>query len=295
MVDVSRRGLSGGLAASCTAAALSACSPLTTLNTLNALTPGDGGARRLAQDQAFGPDPRQRLDVYGPTGRSRPAPVVVFYYGGGWTSGDRQGYAFVGEALAAQGFVVVIPDYRLVPQFVFPVFVQDSASAMRWVVDNIARYGGDIGRIAVSGHSAGAYNAMMITLDQTWLRRAGVDPAVIRAVACLAGPYDFYPFDVKASRDAFGAYPDPAATQPINFVRRGAPAAFLAYGDKDQTVMPKNSIHLSQALRAAGDPVELKAYPGLDHIAILLALSKPFRGKAPVLQDMSGFLHARLG
>jgi acetyl esterase/lipase len=276
-------------------AALSACSPLNTLNTLNALTPGDGGTRRVAQGLAYGSDPRQRLDVYAPARMSGPAPVIVFYYGGGWDSGDRAGYAFVGHALAARGFVVVIPDYRLVPDVVFPAFVQDSAAAVRWTLDHVASYGGDPKRLGVSGHSAGAYNAMMVALDPQWLRAAGVDPVVVRAVACLAGPFDFLPFDVKASKRAFGGYPDPQATQPIHFARARAPPAFLAYGTMDTTVMPKNSLNLAAALQGQGDAVDLKAYAGLDHIAILLALSKPFRGKAPVLDDMTRFLHARLG
>ena len=250
--------------------------------------------RKVVDLSAFGPDPRQKLDVYAPAHVRAAAPVVVFFYGGSWSSGDRQGYAFVGEALAARGFVVVIPDYRLVPQVRFPAFVQDGASAMRWVVDNIGACGGDVRRLALSGHSAGAYISAMLALDQTWLRQAGVEPSRVRALANLAGPYDFYPFDVKASQEAFAGYPDAQATQPINFVRPGAPAAFLAYGERDDTVRPRNSIRLAAALERDGVAVELKAYPTLDHISILLALSKPFRGKAPVLADMTRFLQAHL-
>ena len=222
------------------------------------------------------------------------APVVVFFYGGSWSSGERGGYAFVGQALAARGFVVVIPDYRLVPQVVFPAFVQDGALAIRWVRDNISASGGDAARIALSGHSAGAYISAMLALDCEWLRQAAVEPSIVRALANLAGPYDFYPFDVPASRDAFGGYPDARATQPISFVRADAPPAWLAYGDKDNTVMPRNSIRLAEALQRAGSKAQLKPYPGLDHIAILIALSKPFRGKAPVLADLTVFLRTQL-
>ncbi len=294
MHTIGRRGLTLGLFGAM-GAVLTGCSPLKALNTLNTLTPGDGDTRRVAEGLAYGPDPRQRLDVYAPAKMSGPAPVIAFYYGGGWDSGDRAGYAFVGHALAARGFVVVIPDYRLVPNVVFPAFVQDSAAAVRWTMDHVASYGGDPRRLGLAGHSAGAYNAMMLALDPQWLKAVGVDPGAVRAVACLAGPFDFLPFDVKASRRAFGSYPDPVATQPIHFARPAAPPAFLAYGTKDTTVMPKNTLNLAAALRAQGDAVELKAYAGLDHIAILLALSKPFRGKAPVLADMTRFLHAQLG
>ena len=292
-MSIDRRSL-GAVLGSGLATVLGGCT-LGTLDVLNSVTPGDGGARKLVDGASYGPDPRQKLDVYGPAAGGAPAPVVVFFYGGNWASGYRRGYAFVGQALAARGFVVVIPDYRLVPQVVFPGFVQDGASAVAWTLANIAGHGGDPRRLSLGGHSAGAYISAMVALDEQWLRAVNVDPKAIGSLANLAGPYDFYPFDVPASRDAFGAYPDPAATQPIHFARPGAPPAWLAYGTADDTVRPRNSIALAEALRRQGDAVELKAYRGLNHIDMVIALSKPFRGKAPVLDDMVAFLHARMG
>ena len=108
-------------------------------------------------------------------------------------------------------------DYRLVPQVRFPAFVQDGALAVKWVRDNIARYGGDSARIGLSGHSAGAYIAAMLALDRHYLADVGVDPGIIRAAALLSGPYDFYPFTEQRGRDALGQWPRPAETQPISF------------------------------------------------------------------------------
>lgn len=272
--------------------ATAACSPLTTFNTV---VPKDGGVRRIAADQPFGSDLRQRLDVFAPSQRSDGAPVLVFFYGGSWASGRRQDYAFAAEAFAAKGFVVVLPDYRLVPQVRFPGFVQDGAAAVRWAADHARDYGGDPGRLTLAGHSAGAYIALMLALDRRWLDAAGVSPEAVRAVAGLSGPYDFYPFDVAASINAFGQFPEVRATQPISFARGNAPPAFLATGDRDTTVRPRNSQALAAALRAKGAEVELTIYPGLDHAGTVLALSRPFRGRGPVLADASNFLlsHSR--
>ena len=285
-----RRGLI--LAASSLAGALaSACSPLTAFNTLAPRDP----AAQAGRDIAYGPDPRQRLDVYTPKGGAAGAPVLVFFYGGGWDSGRRQDYAFAGQALAAQGFVTVVPDYRLVPQVRYPDFLTDCAAAVAWAHAHAATYGGDPDRILLAGHSAGAYNAMMLALDSRYLRAAGVDPRFIRAAAGLSGPYDFLPFRVKSTLDTFGQAPDPAATQPINHVAPGAPPIFLAHGDRDTLVYPKNTLALAAALTQAGDTVEAKIYPGLSHADVVLALSRPFRGKAPVLADMTAFLKAHAG
>lgn len=292
-MQVGRRGVLIGSAA----VLLAGCSTddqLKLLNVANALTPGDEGVRKLVTGLAFGADPRQKLDVYAPKAMIGLAPVVLFVYGGNWTFGGRQGYAFVGEALASRGFVTVIADYRLVPQVLFPGFVQDAALAVRWIVDNIARYGSDAGRLGLCGHSAGGYNVAMVAFDPQWLRQAGVDPAAVRALATLSAPLDFYPFDSPVSQRAFGEYPAPKATQPISFARRDAPPAFLTTGTKDTTVMPKNSINMAAALQRVGATAELKLYPGLDHTDMVIALSKPFRGKAPVLEDVTGFLHAEL-
>jgi acetyl esterase/lipase len=135
--------------------ALGGCSPL---GTFNALVPKDSGAGRVAKDQAFAVGERGKLDVYAPK-RAAPGaklPVIVFFYGGSWSTGTREGYAFAGQALASKGFVVVIPDYRLVPEVRFPAFLEDGAAAVRWVRANAARFGGDPDRIVLAGHSAGA-------------------------------------------------------------------------------------------------------------------------------------------
>ncbi|MGH1572880.1 alpha/beta hydrolase [Methylobacterium sp. P31] len=205
----------------------------------------------------------------------------MFFYGGSWQNGSKDDYAFVGHALAAQGFVTVLPDYRLFPEAPFPGFLEDGAQAVAWVRENIAAYGGDPRRIVLAGHSAGAYNAVMLGLDPRYLTAAGVDPKVIRAVAGLSGPYDFLPLDQDTTIKVFGAAPDQAATQPGTFVGPLSPPAFLATGDIDTVVKPRHTVSLAAKLRAEHVPVQERLYPGLDHKDTLLALSVTFRSKAP--------------
>ncbi|TFZ59184.1 alpha/beta hydrolase [Methylorubrum sp. Q1] len=275
-----------------TALGLSGCSPLALFD---ALGPRDKGGRLAIRDAAYGADPRQRLDVFVPTVPVARAPVLVFFYGGSWNSGSKDDYAFAAQALAAQGFVTVLPDYRLYPKVRFPDFLKDGAAAIAWVRDNIAAQGGDPSRIVLAGHSAGAYNAAMLGLDPEYLRQAGVDPRVIRAVAGLSGPYDFLPFDQKTSIDVFGQAPDPEATQPVSYAGAHSPPTFLATGDKDTVVRPRNTASLAARLREARVPVQERVYEGLDHADTLLSLSVSFRRKAPVLAEMSAFLHQHAG
>jgi acetyl esterase/lipase len=274
------------------AALAAACAPLTMFATL---TPKDPAVRE-AHNVAFGPDAHQRLDVYAPRGKGQAGlPVAVFFYGGSWDTGKRSDYGWVGQALASRGFVTVVPDYGLYPAVRYPGFLEDGAQAVRWAQDHAAEFGGDPDRIVLVGHSAGAYNAAMIALDPRYLTAAGVDPRRIKALAGLSGPYDFLPLTDPIAQRTFGEAKDLAATQPTSFVTPASPPAFLATGDDDTMVFPKNTVKLAAKLRAAGVEVREEHYPGVDHVRMVLALSRPFRGRAPVLQQMSEFLHAHAG
>jgi acetyl esterase/lipase len=213
-------------------------------------------------------------------------PIIIFVYGGSWQSGDKDGYGFVGRALAARGFLVAVPDYRLVPQVRYPGFVEDNAAAVRWVIANAARFGGDPSRIVLVGHSAGAYNAAMLALDPRWL---GTDRRVVKGFAGLAGPYDFLPLDGPTTRAAFGRERDLATTQPVNFASADDPPVLLLHGTDDTTVYPRNSQRLQTRLAQAGVDARLKLYPGVGHVGILTAVARPFRGRAPVLDDTVDF------
>ncbi len=267
---------------------IAGCSPL---SLYNGLAQRDAGAQKVAGDVAYGLDPRQRLDVYRPKGAIKP-PVIIFIYGGSWSSGKRQDYAFIANVFAARGYLTLVPDYRLVPDVRFPAFVEDGAAAVAWATKNAATYGADPAQIFLVGHSAGAYNVAMLGLDARYLKNAGVDAARIRGIIGLSGPYDFYPFDVRATVNAFGQTAAPLTTQPITYVRADAPPMFLLHGADDRTVRPVNSLSLGEKLAKVGAPVTTKIYPGLSHAGMLLALSPLLRKRRTVLQDIDAFITA---
>lgn len=265
---------------------LAGCSPL---SIINGLTPSD--TYRDTRDIAYGKLERQHLDVYVPARGADKAPVVVFFYGGNWKSGERGDYLFVGEALAARGFVTVIADYRLYPEVRYPDFLSDCAQAIRWTLAHIGEFGGDQRRVFLMGHSAGAYNAAMLALNAKYLREAGVDPTAISGWVGLAGPYDFLPIQDKITREVFG-YPDTSrTTQPIDYASAASPPALLLTGDDDDIVDPGNSSRLAARLRDSGVSVKEVVYPKLGHRLLVGALSKPLRSSAPVLNDAAAFMH----
>jgi len=290
---MTRRGLLVPALGTLVASMAAACSPLAVLN---AVAPRDPGVRRVARDMPYGDDPRQRFDIFAPeavAGGTR-LPVLVLFYGGGWDSGSKDVYGWAAQALAAQGFVVALPDYRLVPEVHFPTFVEDAAAATAKVAEVAARHGGDPARLGVLGHSAGAHLAIMIALDAHYMADLG-QPRLIRAAAGLAGPYDFLPFDVPSSINAFGQWPDPRQTQPLTYARADAPPLWLGHGIADVVVHDEDTILLSARMRELGGRCEAKLYPGLSHEDLIATFAPLFRKKAPVLADVSAFFHRELG
>lgn len=259
-------------------------SPLALLSSLVS----EGGIARQS-DVAYGPSPRQRLDVYRGAGRAGPQntrPVVIFFYGGSWKSGDRSVYQFVGSALASRGITTVIPDYRLYPEVKFPGFVEDAALAYRWAADNLATA---CTPIILAGHSAGAHIAALLALDPRYRTAAAPGRQPPAAWIGLAGPYAFDPTTWSSTREIFsGASAD--RTRPVTFVGPQSPPALVMHGRDDSVVRMFNLRDLATAYRAAGVPIETRELDGIAHTGIVMALSRPFRWRAPVLDDMVRFI-----
>jgi len=248
-----------------------------------------GKAAHRATDIAYGPEPRQRLDVYSARGQQGSAPVIVYVHGGGWTSGSKDLYRFVGETLAERGYLTVMAGYRLYPEVRFPVFVEDAARAVAWTRAHATGLGGDPKRIFLMGHSAGAHIVLLLALDAHYLHDAGMEASELGGVIGLSGPYDFLPFGSGFEHKVFDGS-DPVLTQPIHFVRADAPPALLLYGSADRTVAPGNSEHLATALSAVGASVTLKRYEGKSHGDTVAAFSNLRSDPPPVLEDIDAFV-----
>ncbi|MEO8090819.1 MAG: alpha/beta hydrolase [Gemmatimonadales bacterium] len=243
----------------------------------------------LAPDISYGDKARQRLDVYRQRGSRTPAPVIVFLYGGRWQAGTKRDYRLLGDALTRRGLVVVVPDYRLYPEVRFPAWVQDGARAVRWVRDNIGRYGGDPAQIFVVGHSSGAHTTALLALDESYLNEAGVPPAEIKGFVSLAGPVAtvWTDPDVQALMGPREKWP---ATYPIEHVDGSERPMLLLHGARDKAVSAANSVRLAARVRQRGGCAEAIVYRGLDHISIVLALMLPRLEIAPILDEVTAFV-----
>lgn len=265
----------------------SACSPVTVLN---AMIPAEGYQKQA--DIAYGALSRQTLDIYTPVNVS-PAQrlkTVLFFYGGSWDSGRKEDYKFVAEALTSAGYIVVIPDYRVYPDVIFPEFMADAAKAVSWTKQHVAQYGGDEKEIYLMGHSAGAHIAAMLTLDKQFLAKQNLSPMAIKGMIGLAGPYDFLPLKSNRLKTIFGPENERWKSQPINFVAGENPPMLLLVGEKDRTVLPRNTYHLADKVKQKGGKVELISFQDYNHVQMISHLAKPLRKDGKLRASIIEFL-----
>lgn len=126
----------------------------------------------------------QLLDIYLP--ECDRFPVYVHFHGGGLVNGSRKGFKHIAEQLAERGIASVSVEYRMFPDAKYPDFIEDSASAVKWVKDNISAYGKCTG-LYIGGSSAGGYLSMMLCFDRRWLNAVGIDLSEINGYFHDAG------------------------------------------------------------------------------------------------------------
>ena len=130
---------------------------------------------------------------------------------------------------------------------------------------------------------------MMLTADTHYLAEAGADIKWVKGTIGISGPYDFLPFTDPKVAEIFSKVQD-VDSQPVHFMNGKRPPIFLATGDKDEDVWPRNTYRLTARLRQLDSPVETHIYPDVGHIGIMLSLARGFRYKSPLLEDISQFI-----
>ncbi len=242
-------------------------------------------------DLSYGDDTRQKLDLYLPDVAVQPAPLLIWFYGGSWDSGDKEKYAFVAKRFTELGYAVAIPDYRLVPDVHFPAFIEDSASAIAFMKDYAKNHGTQIktGPVMLAGHSAGAYNAVQVVADPAYLRDVGLASDDIAGIIGLSGPYDFHPYDVSATQIAFGDTPA-NKSQPVEMDLSAMPPLLLITGNRDHTVFPRNSRRLAEIAPNA----KLVEIEETGHARTLISLGFYLTTNDAVLGPVSEFLGQHL-
>jgi acetyl esterase/lipase len=239
------------------------------------------GAGIEGRELAYGDDRYQRLIVYPATAGA--GDVLVFFHGGGWTSGYKEWMAFMAPPLQARGITFVTAGYRLAPGHLFPSGFDDAADAVAWVHAHAARHGADPARIFVGGHSAGGHYAALLATTADWRRARGLAIDVVRGCLPVSGVYRFDAESGLSLRPRFlGPRSDidaAAAASPLLRLDASACAPFLvAWGERDFAHLAAQGRQMHDGLRNAGIASETFVFDGCDHFEASLACGQSESG-----------------
>ena len=231
---------------------------------------------RCALDLAYGDDERQKLDVYMPdTPPTSPAPVLLFFHGGYWVIGHKDLLGFMAPAITTAPALLISVGYRLAPGAKYPQQVDDCRAALRWVLDNIAGYGGDPTRIYVGGHSAGGHLAALITLQRERLADFGLPTDVIKGCFPVSGVFDVTETPPER-REAFLESDDHARESSPMYNTEGNSTPFLLeIGSEDFDNLREQHPRMLAALRQEQGYVEEMVREGHNHFRISLDHAAP--------------------
>jgi acetyl esterase/lipase len=218
---------------------------------------------------------KHKLDIFTPKGQ-KDFPVMMFVHGGSWKSGNKELYASLGETFAKQGIGTVVINYRLSDSNTkakHPDHIRDVAAAFAWVHDNIAKYGGRVDRIFISGHSAGAHLVSLLATDEIYLKEHKLGLGSIRGVMALSGVYEITP-GFFAFNGPFGKEADVCkAASPINHVKAKDPPFLICYADKDLPTIETMSERFCKKLTDEKCEATSVKIDGRNHISIIIQLA----------------------
>jgi len=207
-------------------------------------------------------DAQCTLDIYYPKDTKNFA-TIVWFHGGSLTGGKKQ----IPKALMQKGFAVIGVEYRLSPKATAPAYLLDAAASVAWVFKNISKYGGSNKMIFISGHSAGGYLGMMITLDKSYLNKYNIDANQIAALIPFSGQAITH-FTIRNEIGIKNTQPIIDKYAPLYFVREDAPRMLLITGDRELELLGRyeENAYLLRMMKLTGNKqTTLYELQGFDH------------------------------
>jgi acetyl esterase/lipase len=202
------------------------------------------------------------LDIYYPKGAKNFA-TIVWFHGGGLTSGSKE----IPKALMDKGYAIVGVEYRLSPKVTAPSYVEDAAAAVAWTFQHISSYGGNPDLIFVSGHSAGGYLGMMITLNKKYLAKYNIDANRIAALIPFSGQAITH-FTIRNERGMKETQPLIDEYAPLFYVRADSPPILLITGDREMELLGRyeENAYLLRMMKLTGNhSTKLYELQGFNH------------------------------
>lgn len=238
---------------------------------------------------------QQALNVFAPRSQKKTHPVMVFFYGGNWTSGKKSLYSFLGNRFARKNVVTVIVDYPKSPDARYDEMAADAAKSVKWVKDHIAAYGGDPDRIYVSGHSAGGHLAALISTDNKYFDQLKIENPVRGTILIDAAGLDmgWYMKEVDYGPEnsylkIFGSTLEMwKEASPIDHISKGIPPMLILRGGRTYPALSSGTDHFIEALEKQGIQPKVILQKNKKHVPMITQFFNVYN---PRYKDIINFM-----
>ncbi|HLT01273.1 MAG TPA: alpha/beta hydrolase [Geminicoccaceae bacterium] len=232
-------------------------------------------------DLAYGPSPRQAIDLFLPG--SAGAPLLAFIHGGYWQSRDRKDFSFVAGPFLEQGAAVALIGYDLAPEVRMDAIVGQIRAGLAWLYRHAPEHGCDPERLHLAGHSAGGHLVGM-ALATDW-RALGLPEDLIKGACPISGIFDLEPIRRCYLNDVVGLDADEARrNSPLHLPLYGRCPVIVAVGEAETQAFHEQSRAFADKLEREGRPCQLLVQPGVDHFAIIMSMVEP---EAPLVRAIA--------
>ncbi|HKY82170.1 MAG TPA: alpha/beta hydrolase [Sphingobium sp.] len=234
------------------------------------------GAGLHGVDHQYGEHSSQSLTVFP---AAEPNGIIfVFFHGGGWTNGYKEWMYFMAPSFTARGITFVSATYRLAPEHVFPIGLDDCADAVAWVERELRPTLGSDTSLFIGGHSAGGHYSSLLAVTNGWRADRGLRTDLLDGVVSVSGTYRFGEGSGLSMRPRFlGADPanDRRASPLYQLSTDSRTSFFLSYGSNDFPHLITQAEEMQEALAAASVPVQTEIIEGRNHFDANIVCKDP--------------------
>ena len=235
------------------------------------------------------------LNIFAPRKASNEN-VMVYIHGGNWNSGKKSLYNFLGTRFARKGIVTVVIDYPLSPEATYLEMSEASSLAIKWVKENIKKYGGNPDRIFVSGHSAGGHLAALISLDDVYFNSLQIPNPVKGIILIDAAGLDMYGYlkGEKFPKDHtyLKTFTQDSAgwkkATPLYHLRENMPPMLIYRAENTYPSIEKSHVKFIKALKARDAVYRYQVLKGKKHVTMITQF---FRTWNPRYDEIISFMN----
>jgi len=226
-------------------------------------------------DLDYGPNARQKLDLFKPTHSTKPWPVLLFFHGGYWKAFDKKDFSFIANGFISKGVVVLLVGYPLIPSVGMGELVRQCRESIAWTWRNISSFGGSPEHIYVAGHSAGGHLAgMMMATD--WEEVGGMPKDAVKGICGISGIYDLTPISLCYINDELHLSREDVGQNSPVFMSPKCPGRFLfTVGAQEGNEFIKQSENVARVWEEKGQQGTFMIIPGEHHFSIVTQLNNP--------------------